>query len=565
MGDNKEDKTIDPTDMREETSKDKVLKEIEDIDIRAKTIELNEEEVYLKDLQMTTEVNIAAHEEKGSNSIAVKLPSTNGPDVNKDMVVDIAEDPNCKQEESSITKSSEENMVISNENVANVTSLASEASELREAETQGPNEEKEAEFMQQDPEVGTDQKDIEEELPVNVSQDVSESNGVNVEEERRNSNNCKEISNNSNSVAIEEVSSSNVASEEDSTSNPFQESRRETQQEAENEEAQKQDEDLHLSALIQDSSMEKTNENLVETDPKESTEAEAQGPNEEKEAELMQQDPEAGTDQKDIEVELPINASQDVSESNGVNGEEERRNSNNCKEISNNSNSVALEEVSSSNMASEEGSTSSPFQESRRETQQEAENEEAQKQDEDLHLSALIQDSSMEKTNENLVETDPKESTEAEAQGPNEEKEAELMQQDPEAGTDQKDIEVELPINASQDVSESNGVNGEEERRNSNNCKEISNNSNSVALEEVSSSNMASEEGSTSSPFQESRRETQQEAENEEAQKQDEDLHLSALIQDSSMEKTNENLVETDPKETQKQRPKVQMKKKKQN
>ncbi|KAI3474916.1 hypothetical protein Pfo_030227 [Paulownia fortunei] len=86
MGDNKEDKTIDPTDMREETSKDKVLKEIEDIDIRAKTIELNEEEVYLKDLQMTTEVNIAAHEEKGSNSIAVKLPSTKGPDVNKDMV-----------------------------------------------------------------------------------------------------------------------------------------------------------------------------------------------------------------------------------------------------------------------------------------------------------------------------------------------------------------------------------------------------------------------------------------------------------------------------------------------
>ncbi|KAI3452469.1 hypothetical protein Pfo_009133 [Paulownia fortunei] len=53
---------------------------------------------------------------------------------------------------------------------------------------------------------------------------------------------------------------------------------------------------------------------------------------------------------------------------------------------------------------------------------------------------------------------------------------------------------------------------------------------------------MASEEGSTSNPFQESRRETQQEAENEEAQKQDEDLHVSALIQDSSMEKIEKDV-----------------------
>ncbi|KAL0450699.1 UNVERIFIED_CONTAM: hypothetical protein Slati_1626300 [Sesamum latifolium] len=263
-------------------------KEIENADIKAKTTEFNEEEGYLKDIQMATAVNIAAHEELVSDLIDVKIPCTKSLDANEEMVVDIAEDPNYKQEESSITKELEEHLPISHEKVTNMTSLASEAPKLigdyevvaeayscgdktdtekagelydgsitittndnpvetdkkesTDTETQAATGEKEAEFIQQDPEGRTDQQDIEEDLPTKGSQDVSESNEVNTEEEKRNSDNCKEISGSTTDVALEDVSASNVASEEVPTYNPYQESRREIQQEAENEEAQKQEE-----------------------------------------------------------------------------------------------------------------------------------------------------------------------------------------------------------------------------------------------------------------------------------------------------------------------------------
>ncbi|KAK6155220.1 hypothetical protein DH2020_009468 [Rehmannia glutinosa] len=244
------------------------------------------------------------YKEKGSESVAVKIPSAKDLDVNTDTVMDIAEDPNCKHEESSITNASEDHTMISNEHIANVTSLASEPSE----------------------------------------QD-SDHHKV--------------------------VGEANSCGDKADTEN--------------------------ISLLNDDSTKIPTNENLVETDPKESTKEDAQVPNEEEKAEFMQQDMDAGTDQKNIEEELLITSSQDVPDSNGLNGEEERTNSNDHKDISDSSNSVALEEVSPSNVASEKDSIAIPSQESRRETQLESENEEAQKQDEDLHVSALVQDSSMEK------------------------------------------------------------------------------------------------------------------------------------------------------------------------
>lgn len=236
-------------------------------------------------------------QEKDLSPIGVKVPSGNGLDVNKDMAVDIAEHPDCKQKESSITEVSE-HILIGNENVENVPSLASEASdqnnhykivgevnscsEKKDPENKGvidddfttiptteklvetdpeertvaeahvPNVEKEVELIQQDPEAGSGEG-IEEELHINASQDVSESNRVNGQE-KGTTNNCNEISDSSNSVTLEEVSSSNVASEEDSKSNP--------PQEAENEEAQKQDENLHVSVLGQDSSTEKVDKDI---------------------------------------------------------------------------------------------------------------------------------------------------------------------------------------------------------------------------------------------------------------------------------------------------------------
>ncbi|XP_020554700.1 titin isoform X5 [Sesamum indicum] len=261
-------------------------KEIENADFKAKTMEFNEEEGYLKDLQMATAVNIAAHEELVSDSIAVKIPCTKSLDAKEEMV-DLAEAPNYKQEESSITKELEEHLPISHEKVTNMTSLASEAPKLTgdyevvakayncsdktdtekagelydgsitittnenpvetdkkestDTETQAAKVKKEAELIQPDPEARTDQQDIEEDLPTKGSQDVSGSNEVTAEEKKRNSDNCEEISGSTTDVVLGDVSSSNVASEEVSTYNPYQESRRQIQQETGNKEAQKQE------------------------------------------------------------------------------------------------------------------------------------------------------------------------------------------------------------------------------------------------------------------------------------------------------------------------------------
>lgn len=176
----------------------------------------------------------------------------------------LAEDQYSKQEESSITEVPEVDMLITHENVPDVASLASEVVEeanscgsttiptneaLPETDPRGcteagvrvPDGENEAELVQHDLTTETDQKDIEGQLLIKDSQVISESEGVNDEEEKTNSDNREEKSGSSNSVALGEESASN-----------FQESRREMKEGAENEEAQKQEEELHVSGLVHD-------------------------------------------------------------------------------------------------------------------------------------------------------------------------------------------------------------------------------------------------------------------------------------------------------------------------
>ncbi|PIN04489.1 hypothetical protein CDL12_22974 [Handroanthus impetiginosus] len=287
--DNTEEKTIVATGTEEETLEVQVSREIENVDIKAKTTDLNGEEDYVRDIEMTTAVIIAAHEKQVSDSSAIKIPS-----VNKDIMVDIV-DPKCKQEVSSIWNVSEEHINIS-KNVADVTILASEASELSgdhqvieeanscsdmtdavkigvrddgsitvpsnenlvqivakestDPEAQVRAGEKEVKLIEQEPEPGIDQKKIEEELPVSAPHDASKPNGMNGEEDNRSSDYGNEISESSHSAELQEVSSSNVASEQLSTSDLFQESTRVTKQEAVSEETQKQDEGLHVLAPI---------------------------------------------------------------------------------------------------------------------------------------------------------------------------------------------------------------------------------------------------------------------------------------------------------------------------
>lgn len=286
--------------------------EIENVDFEARNIELKEEEGYHKD--MSTAVNIAVHEvcldpkqffkcfsqqgvlgfaslhlaylenslfkqEKDSDLIAVKVPCTEDLDVVEEVAVGHLAEEDSKQEESSITEVPEVDMVISHENVPDAASLASEVVEeanscgstmmptnetlrsLPETDPRGcteakvlvPDVEKEAELVQHDLTTETDQKDIEGQLLIKDSQVISESEGVNDEEEKTNSDNCEEISGSSNSGVLEEEPASN-----------FQEYRREMKEEAENEEAQKQEEELHVSALVHDLSSGKIENHVQE-------------------------------------------------------------------------------------------------------------------------------------------------------------------------------------------------------------------------------------------------------------------------------------------------------------
>ncbi|KAL3624279.1 hypothetical protein CASFOL_033095 [Castilleja foliolosa] len=140
---------------------------------------------------------------------------------------------------------SEEHMMISNEHIVNVTSSASEPSEQDIDKTY-------TEKLPMLDNCSITQTSTNEDPTKSVHAD---SQGPN---EGINSNNLTDVSDSSKSVALEEVSSSNVASETYLTSNPSQGSRKETRVEAENEDAQKQDEeDLCVSAPVQDSSIEK--------------------------------------------------------------------------------------------------------------------------------------------------------------------------------------------------------------------------------------------------------------------------------------------------------------------
>ncbi|KAL2500095.1 Uncharacterized protein Adt_25645 [Abeliophyllum distichum] len=131
----------------------------------------------------------------------------------------------------------------------------------------------------------------------------------------------------------------------------------------------------------------------------------------------------------------------------------------------------------------------------------------------------VLDDSITYSLKENLVQVDPEESTEL--QVPCGEK-VESMQQDP--ITIMQEIEEQQPRNASEAVSEA-GVNYEGATRTTDNCKEIMDNSSFAELDEISSSNR----------LQESQKKTLQVGEDEGTEKQQDDLHTLAHIDDSPM------------------------------
>lgn len=237
-------------------------------------------------------------QEKSSNLTAEQTPCAEDLDANEDIIEQIPEVINDKQQEPSITEVSEEHVTTSNEHVSENTSLEPEVSENNndqvvgeanscgdktdsekievpndgyiavptdetlaetdprgstEAEVQVPNGEKDTELSIQEAEI--DQKHVKETLLHNASEYVSESEEVNGEE-KTDSNNCNEISGSNNSVVSQEVSTSNVAIEEDSACNSSQQPRKETREETETEEPQKQDSELQVSELIQDPTVE---------------------------------------------------------------------------------------------------------------------------------------------------------------------------------------------------------------------------------------------------------------------------------------------------------------------
>ncbi|KAL2523301.1 titin [Forsythia ovata] len=132
----------------------------------------------------------------------------------------------------------------------------------------------------------------------------------------------------------------------------------------------------------------------------------------------------------------------------------------------------------------------------------------------------VLDDSITFSSKENLVQVDPEESTEL--QVPCGEK-VESMQQDP--ITVMEEIEEQQPRNASEAVSEAGGVNYEGATRTTDNCKEIMDSSSFVELDEISPSN----------PLQESKKKTLQVGEDEGTEKQQDDLHTLAHINDSPM------------------------------
>ncbi|CAA0820174.1 Unknown protein, partial [Striga hermonthica] len=239
-----------------------------------------------------TDLNEDNSKEMASKLLAVEIPRSQVSDVYKDTVVDFTEGHNCNQEESLGLNASDEHVQISNELVTNVTSSKSEPSvqdstkidaQKKTVAEGGPTKVPEnGGLVKSDPTESsiTDARVQDEETKAELKQDtesrnnkdVSESNNLNDGEDRKISDNIKHKSDSSKSVALEEVPSSNVSSnsvaleevlssdvvsEKDSAPKPSLNPIEETWLEAVNEEAQKQDEELRVSALAQDSAMEK--------------------------------------------------------------------------------------------------------------------------------------------------------------------------------------------------------------------------------------------------------------------------------------------------------------------
>ncbi|GER47962.1 hypothetical protein STAS_25121 [Striga asiatica] len=285
----KEETTDEPSQVTEEIEASASGKDIEPIfqadqALVEKTVD-NRREVITTG---ATDLNEDTSKEMATKAVAVEIPRAQISDVYTDTVVDFTDGHNCNQEESLGLNASDE----SNELVARVTSSTSEPPEqdstkidaqkktvVEDGPTKAPEN---SSLVKSDPTVSSvtdarvqdneNKAELKQDTESRNKKDVSESNNLNDGEDRIISDNIKHMSDSSksvaleeipssnvssNSVALEEVPSSDVVSEKDSATKPSLNPIEETWLEAVNEEAQKQDEELYVSALVLDSAMEK--------------------------------------------------------------------------------------------------------------------------------------------------------------------------------------------------------------------------------------------------------------------------------------------------------------------
>lgn len=178
--------------------------------------------------------------EQENSSNLEKTPCAEDLDVNKDIIEHIPEVRNDEQQEPSITEVSEEHVTTSLEEPE--VSENNNDQVVGEANSCGDRTDSEKIEVPNDGYIAVPTNETLAETDPRESTEA-EVNG----EEKTDSNNCNEISGSNNSVASQEVSTSNVAIEADSTCNSSQEPGKETREETETEEPQKQDSELQVS------------------------------------------------------------------------------------------------------------------------------------------------------------------------------------------------------------------------------------------------------------------------------------------------------------------------------
>ncbi|KAL2500093.1 Uncharacterized protein Adt_25643 [Abeliophyllum distichum] len=508
-----------------------VQQENESADSRGKIKEQIEEKGCLEDVQMIAAVDVAMHEEKGLDSSSIKnLDETLSDDSKEKMILDIAEDLNWKQEESSVTAVSED------EKLANMTNLASVATQENSDyeivhEPSSVHDKTDAEdvqvlddsitfsskenLVQVDPEESTELQvpcgekvESMQQDPITVLEEIQEQPG-NASEAVSKEKMTLDIAEDLNQE--QEESSVTKVSEDEKLANMTRLASVATTENSDYKIVQEPNSfhdktDIEDVQVLDDSIAYSLKENLLQVDPEESTEL--QVPCGEK-LESMQQDP--ITVVKEIEEQQPGNASEAFSKEKmtldiveDLNREQEESSVTKVSEDEKLVNITNLESV-----ATEENSDYKIVHEPSTFLDK-TDTEDVQVLDEYITFSSK----------ENLVQLDPEESPEL--QVPCREK-VESMQQDP--ITVMEEIEEQQPQNASEAVSEAGGVNYEGETRTADNCKEIMDSSSFAELDEISPSN----------PLQESKKKTLQVGENEGTEKQQDDLHTLAHIDDSPM------------------------------